>query len=244
MPAAPTYTAHGRFATTRWSMVTVACDASSLDGKAALERLCQDYWRPLFAFALRKANDFHLAQDLTQTFFGHFIERGYLRAADRARGKFRTFLLTCFEHFLVHEWEKARAIKRGGKFTLVSWEEHCSVLESRVTAEELPPQRQYDREWALAIMERALDHLQMEFVAAGKDRDFQLLRHFLHAEARAGEYLRVSSELKVTEGAVKLFVHRMRRRYGSLLRDEVRDTVASELDVEDEMRYIVELMSA
>jgi DNA-directed RNA polymerase specialized sigma24 family protein len=234
----------GRFATTRWSTVAIASDASSPSARAALERLCQDYWPPLFAFALRQGRDFHTAQDLAQAFFAHFIERGYVRAADRTRGRFRTFLLTSFKHFLVHEWERDHAVKRGGQFIPLSWEEHCSLLESRAAAApELQPERYYDREWALAIMERSLARLEAEFAAAGKERDFQLLSHFLHAEAVAGEYLEVASQLGVPDRAVKLAVHRLRRRYGRLVRDEVRETVASEGDVEDEMRYLVELMS-
>ena len=235
----------GRFTTTRWSSVAIAGDASSPSPRAALERLCQDYWPPLFAFALRQGRDFHTAQDLIQAFFTHFIERGYLRAADRTRGRFRTFLLTSFQHFLVHEWEKNRAVKRGGQFILLSWEESCGDLESRAAATpESPPERHYDREWALAIMERSLVRLQAEFAAAGKERDFQLLSYFLHAEAAPGEYLKVANQLGVKDRAVQLAVHRLRRRYGRLVREEVRETVASEADVEDEMRYLVELMSA
>ena len=248
MPAEPIIAAEypaGRFATTRWSSVAIAGDASSPSARSALERLCQDYWPPLFAFALRQGRDFHVAQDLTQAFFAHFIERGYLRAADRTRGRFRTFLLTSFQHFLVHEWEKNRAVKRGGPFILLSWEEHCGDLESRATATpESPPERHYDREWALAIMERSLARLQAEFAAAGKETDFKLLSRFLHTEAAPGEYLTVANQLGVPDRSVKLAVHRIRRRYGRLVRDEVRETVANEADVEDEMRYLVELMSA
>src|SRR6188768_3188578 len=107
--------AAGRFTTTRWSSVARANDPTAPEARAALERLCQDYWQPLFAFALRQGRDFHAAEDLTQAFFAHFFERGYMRAVDRTRGRFRTFLLTCFQHFLVHEWEKACAAKRGGR---------------------------------------------------------------------------------------------------------------------------------
>jgi len=237
--------ATGRFATTRWSKVAVAGDSSSPNARVALERLCQDYWPPLFAFALRQGYDTHSAQDLTQGFFAHFIERGYLRAADRTRGKFRTFLLTCFQHFIAHEWEKNRAAKRGGQFVLVSWEEHAAALESRAaSAGQLQPERHYDREWGLAIMERALTRLRTEFDAAGRERHLMVLGSFLHAEAGPGEYLKAGDQLGLTERAVKLAVHRLRRRYGRLVRDEIRETVVSESDVEDEMRYLVELMSA
>jgi RNA polymerase sigma-70 factor (ECF subfamily) len=234
----------GRFSTTRWSTVAIASNSSSPEARAALERLCQDYWPPLFVFALRQGNDSHTAQDLTQAFFAHFIERGYLRAADRTRGRFRTFLLTCFQHFLVHEWEKHHAAKRGGGFVLLSWEEHAAALESRAASiTDLPLERHYDREWALAIMERALARLQAEFAAVGRDRYFKVLGHFLHAEAAPGEYLEASTQLGLTHRTFKLAVHRIRRRYGRLVREEIRETVASESDVEAEMRYLVELMS-
>lgn len=235
----------GRFTTTRWTTVAIAGNASSVDARAALERLCQDYWAPLFAFALRQGRAFHAAQDLTQAFFAHFIERGYLRAANRTRGRFRTFLLTCFEHFLIHEWEKQQAVKRGGRFELLSWEEHHAGLESRAaSATDLPPERHYDREWALAIMQRALARLQAEFAATERQPLFEFLSRFLHTEPAPGEYANVASQLGLSDRAVKLAVHRLRRRYGRLVREEVSHTVANEADAEDEMRYLVELMCA
>lgn len=233
----------GRFSTTRWSTVAIASDPASPDAHAALERLCQDYWPPLFAFALRKSRNPHTAEDITQAFFARFIERGYLNAADRTRGRFRTFLLTCFEHFLIHDWERNRAAKRGGHFTLLSWDEHRGALESRSAATESPPERHYDREWALVIMERALARLQEDFAASGRERNFQVLGRFLSAEAAPGEYAAAGEQLGLADRAVKLVVHRMRRRYGRLMRDAVRETVADESDVQDELRYLVELLS-
>lgn len=235
----------GRFSTTRWSRVALANDPVSPDSRVALERLCQDYWPPLFAFALRQGRDRHTAEDLTQAFFSHFIERGYMRAADRTRGKFRTFLLTCFEHFLIHDWGKNRAAKRGGQFTLLSWDEHRDALESRAASStDSPPERYYDREWALAVMERALAKLQDEFAASRRERHFAVLGRFLSNEAEPGEYAAAGEQLGLADRAVKLAVHRMRRRYGRLMREEIRETVADESDVEDEMRYLVELVSA
>ena len=234
-----------RFLTTRWSTVSLAGDASSPDAQAALERLCQDYWPPLFAFALRQGRNPHSAQDLTQAFFAHFLERGYVRAADRTRGKFRTFLLTCFQHFLVHEWEKNQAAKRGGRFVLLSWDEQSAALEARTAASsELRPEIHYDREWALAIMGRALARLRAEFATAGRERTFKILGQFLHAEPTPGAYVEAGTQLDLAPRAVKLTVHRMRRRYRGLVRDEVRETVAGDSDVEDEMRYLIEVISA
>jgi DNA-directed RNA polymerase specialized sigma24 family protein len=235
----------GRFFTTRWSWVAAACDSDSPQARSALERLCQAYWPPLYAFALRRGNDIHLAQDLTQSFFLHFIARGYLRAADRGRGRFRTFLLTCFQHFLVHEWEKTRAAKRGGRFELLSWDHDRESLESRVAStSELSPEKLYDLEWALAILERALARLREVYRSAGQVNVYDVLRPFLHSQPDPGDYLRAARQLNLPERAVRLAVHRLRRRYGRLVREEVRETVADASDLEDEMRYLVELISS
>jgi DNA-directed RNA polymerase specialized sigma24 family protein len=234
----------GRFVTTRWATVTVAGDTSSPSMRAALERLCEDYWGPLVAYALRKGRDLHNAQDLTQAFFAHFIERGYLRAADRMRGKFRTFLLTCFQHFMIHEWEKERSARRGGQFTIVSWEEHDAAILSRIAAAtDLTAERIYDREWAFAVTRRALLRLEEEFSASGRSEHFQVLGRFLYTEPVPGEYDTVASKLNLASGSVKLLVHRLRRRYGMFVREEVRQTLVNESDLEDELRYLVELLS-
>src|SRR5262245_29602752 len=247
MPSDPTIApdhTSGRFVTTRWSTVQMAGDPSSPEAREALERLCQTYWPLLYAYARRRGYETHTAQDLTQAFFAHFIERGYLRAADRTRGRFRTFLLTCFQHFLIHEWEKQQAAKRGGRFLLVSWEEHSSALEARAAStHELRPEKHYDREWALAVMERALGRLEAEFTTVGRAQHFEVLGQFLHAEPSSGGYSEAASYLGLSDRAVKVAVHRLRRRYGRLVRDEVRETVADESDLEDEMRHLVEVMS-
>jgi DNA-directed RNA polymerase specialized sigma24 family protein len=243
-PAA-THDLERRFATTRWSRVVVAGDSTSPESRAALERLCQEYWPPLFAFALRRCQDPHSAQDLTQSFFAHFIDRGYLRAANRERGRFRTFLLTCFEHFLVHQWEKERAAKRGGNYVLVSWDEQCdgALLPAR-SAADLSPEKLYDRAWAQVIMQRAFTRLQNEHAKGERNIQFKVLGRFLSAEVAPGEYVDLGEQLGVAPGAVKLAVHRMRRRFRALVREEIRETVANESDVDDEMRYLVEIISA
>lgn len=236
--------AGSRFATTRWTTVQTAIDPSSPEALSCLERLCQHYWPPLYGFARRQGNDVHTAQDLTQAFFAHFIGKGYLRAADRSRGRFRTFLLTSFSHFLTHEWEKARAEKRGGRFELTSWEEQLATLESQLACSQpAPPERDYDRQWALTALERALARLRSEFSAAGQDAHFAVLGPFLHAEAQTGEYQAIATQLGVSDRWVKVAVHRLRRRYGRLVREEIRDTVLTDSEVEDEMAYLVELLS-
>lgn len=233
-----------RFATTLWPVVMNAVDPTSPNAKAALERLCQDYWPPLCAYALHRGSDLHTAQDLTQAFFAHLLERGYLRAADRSRGRFRTFLLTCFQHFLIHEWEKTRAEKRGGNFKIVSWEEHGLGLASRVlSSPEMKPELHYDREWAMALMGRALVRLRKEYDHLGFQRQFEVLAKFLHGEPKPGEYQELAGVLSASDRVVRLTVHRMRRRFGRFVREEVRETVATEADAEAELRHLVEIMS-
>ncbi len=234
----------GSFATTRWSVVALAGNPGTPEARAALARLCQDYWPAIFGFALRLRRDFHSAQDSTQAFFVRFLERGYVRAADRTRGRFRTFLLTCFQHFLTHEWEKERAMKRGGGFQFVSWEEQFAVLESRaLAADGLNPETHYDREWALSVMGRALSRLQAEFAATAREAQFLRLRPFLQTEAAPGDYEQAAEELGLNARAVKLTVHRLRRRYGRLVREEIRETLTDPSDVQDELRHLVEVLA-
>lgn len=233
------------FRTTRWSEVAAAGGASSPDAQVALERLCLDYWPPLFAFALRRGNDRLTSQDLTQAFFARFIERGYLRAADRNRGRFRTFLMTCFQHFLVHEWEKTRREKRGGSHFRISWDDCCAEVEARACGSiHTPQERHYDREWALLVFDRAMVRLRDEYARNGNLRRFERLVGYLQTDPAAGEYLQVGLELSLSARAVRVIVHRLRRRFGQLVSEEVRGTVASEADAADELRYLVDVLSA
>lgn len=232
------------FQSTRWSSIAVAADSSDPEARQSLERLCQAYWPPLFAYALRQGRDIPSAQDLTQSFFAHFIERGYLRAADRARGRFRTFLLTCFQHFLIHEWEKTQALRRGGRFSLVSLEEHVHELETRAAEGAVAsPEQLYDREWAMALLARALTRLSGEFAASGNERKYRVLSRFLDAEPGPGDYARAAEELGIHVRAVKLGVHRMRRRFGRLVRDEIRETVSTDADAQEEMQHLIKTMT-
>jgi RNA polymerase sigma factor (sigma-70 family) len=232
------------FHTTRWTTVLRAGRDASREDHAALERLCRDCWGPVYFFIRRLGHNEHDARDLTQGFFAHFLEHGYLRAADPRRGRFRSFLLASVKHFLAHDWERARRLKRGGAVTFVSWDELGEEADVLELAEPATPEESYDRRWALALLQRALTRLSNEFENGGKARQFAALKKFLSCEARAGDYDAVAAETGMTVRAVTVAVSRLRQRFAELAREEVANTVEHPDDVEDELRYLVTLAGA
>ncbi len=192
----------------------------------------------------REGYSVEAAQDLTQEFFARFLEKQYLRAASRNRGNFRSFLLTALKHFLTQEWRKGRTAKRGGGQPLIAWDEFS--VEQRYSQDdslEASPVNLYDRQWALTILERALDRLYRDFHEGGKTPQFELFKQFLSAEGNEATYAAIAGELDMSPGAVAVAVHRFRQRYGELVREEVAHTVARLEDVEEEMRYLIALVS-
>ena len=233
-----------RFETTHWSIVLAAGHRSSPDSDEALESLCRTYWYPLYAYVRRRVPNVHEAQDLTQEFFARLVERNYVTEADPVRGRFRAFLLTAFKHFLSKERDKAKAQKRGGgrapvSLDFLSGESRLSIEPS----EDLTAEQVYDRQWAVTLLDRVMDHLCDEFVRAGKRPQFDQLKGFLIGEQAGVTYADVANALGVTEGTVKMTVHRMRKRYRKLLRSEIAQTVASPGDVDDEIRSLVAVLS-
>lgn len=223
----------GRFHTTQWSLILAAGQQNSPE---ALARLCSLYWYPVFAFVRRQTRNAEDAQDLTQGFFARLIEKNDIAAADRDRGRFRSFLLTSCQHFLANERDRAQAAKRGGGLTPIPID--VAAAESRyerALSHDDTPERLYDRQWSLTLLATVLDRLKSEFA---DDRVFTRLSVFLtdtddtHAAA--------ARDLGMTPGAVKVAVHRLRRRYRDALRRYVADTVASEADVDDEIRYLLD----
>ena len=234
----------GIFATTHWSVVLAAEQQESPQAADALETLCRTYWYPLYAFVRRQGSRPEDAQDLTQGFFAHLLRKDFLSGVGPEKGRFRSFLLACLKHFLADEWEKARAAKRGGArpelvLNLEQAEERYQ-LEARVeaTAENL-----YDRRWALDLLDRVLDRLRHEAVASGKGTVFDHLRGCLLGERPAETYAQLGAKLSLSEAAVKVTVHRLRQRYRELLREEIAHTVARPEDVNEEMRYLFEVVS-
>lgn len=230
------------FVTTRWNLV-LAAGGDSPEGMAALDQLCRVYWYPLYAYVRRCGYGPHDAQDLTQAFFADVFRKNYFRAADRDRGKFRSFLLTSLRHFLAHEWKKARAEKRGGGLPLVNLEElGAETLFQEEPATAGTPERLYDRTWALRVFEHGLAQLCQESAAQGKNRQFERLKDFLTEEPGPGAYDAVAASLDLSPNAVAVAVHRLRQRYAALVREAVAETVAQPAQVEDELRYLISLI--
>jgi RNA polymerase sigma factor (sigma-70 family) len=235
--AAPARPGARQFATTRWSQVIAAGQAPTPDSREALSRLCELYWYPLYVYVRRWGYDADQAQDLTQEFFARLLEKHYLRAADPARGRFRSFLLAALKHFLSNERDRAGAVKRGGRSTVISLEfENAEGRYSLEPPDGETPETVYERRWALTLLERTLGRLRQEFDSAGKHVLFARLEGFLTGEQDTLPYAELGPELGMTEGAVKVAVHRLRRRFGALLREEIGETVSEPSQVDDEIR--------
>jgi RNA polymerase sigma factor (sigma-70 family) len=229
---------NNRFASTSWSIVVAAGRPSSPDSQQALESLCRTYWYPLYAYVRRRVSSVHDAQDLTQGFFASLLERNTLGAADCQRGRFRSFLLTAFRNFLADEWDRAKAQKRGDGLRAIPLD--FATAESRASiepADKWSPEKTYEREWALTLLDLVLNRLREEFIAKGKQRHFETLKQFL-GENEPGSFDVAAKVLGISSSAVKVAAHRMRRRYRELLRSEIAETVAEPEDVDDELRTL------
>ena len=228
------------FATTQWSIVLAAGHDRHEGSLKALSRLCESYWYPLYAYVRRRTNEDE-ARDLTQSFFTQLLEKNTVAAADQTRGRFRAFLLTALKNFLANEWDKERAMKRGGGATLLSldYEDGDSRLRIEPSAGETP-EHLYERQWAMALLDRVLSHLREEYVAAGKERQFDLLKPFIIGSGE--DYQVAANELGWTDNAARVAAHRLRTRYRELLRSEIAHTVASADDVDDEIRWLFQVL--
>jgi RNA polymerase sigma-70 factor (ECF subfamily) len=227
------------FVTTRWTVVLSAGHKSSPQSDRALGELCQTYWYPLYAYVRRQVNTKEDAEDLTQAFFARFLEQNYLEGLSAERGRFRAFLLAAFKHFLANEWDKAQRQKRGGGHQHLSldWQgaDEKFKLEPPDTRS---PDRLYDRAWALALLERVILRLQQECVRDGKAKLFECAKGFLMLGEDAIPYGQAARELSIEEGALRVTIHRLRKRYRELLRDEISQTLASREQVAEELRSL------
>ncbi len=234
----------GGFATTRWTLIRAAGDGAKPEAREALERLCQLYWFPIYAHFRRKGNAADPSADLTQAFFAHLLESDALHSAEPERGRFRSFLLTAADHFLANEYHKQSAQKRGGGRVIVSID--VRDAEGRLLrdpADGHTPERAFERSWAMALLERVFEQLRREYAETDKADLFAQLYVFLPKGERPKSYRDVARELRMTEAAVKVAVHRLRQRFGRLLREEILETVERPEDIDEEITRLFEAVS-
>ena len=232
---------HGQFPTTRWSLIIATRQQPTTEARDALAHLCATYWYPLYAFARRRCARIEDAQDLTQDFFVCVLEKDYVNDFDRERGRFRAFLLAAFQHFIANERDRQRTQKRGGGQVQIPLD--LQQAERRYLVDpghELTPEKLYERRWATTMLDRALERLRTESRPLSQ---FDRLQIFLTGEPPGVSYSDLASDLGMSEGALKVAVHRLRRKFGNVLRAEIADTVASPEEVKEEMRYLLSVVS-
>jgi RNA polymerase sigma factor (sigma-70 family) len=235
----------GQFNTTHWSAVEAAGQRAGPQADAALQELCQVYWYPLYAYVRRNGHSSHDAQDLTQEFFSRLLAKNSLRFAARERGRFRSYLLKSFQHFLVNEWMRGQAEKRGGGQSFISLDnQEAEEIYLQEPASELPAESFYDKRWAVTLLERTVEELGAYYSAAKKRELFERLKPFLLVEASAERYRELAALLGMSEGAVKGATHRLRQRFRDTLRAEVAQTVATESEVDEELRCLMAALTA
>ena len=227
-----------RFETTRWSLVLAAREQHNPEAQGALASLCETYWYPLYAFVRRQGNNPDEARDLTQSYFLALLEKDYLADVKPEAGRFRSFLLASMKHFLSKERDRARAKKRGDGVAVLDLESAEERFREDAAGQE-NAETLFERRWALAVLDRAMERLAGEFEVAGKQQQFRRLRSCLTGETPRTPYSELAAELGMTEGAVKVAVHRSRRRLGQLLRAEVAQTLANPEDMDEEVRFLL-----
>ncbi|MCC7377716.1 MAG: sigma-70 family RNA polymerase sigma factor [Verrucomicrobiales bacterium] len=232
------------FATTHWSVVLSAKDPHTPGGAEALDRLCRSYWLPLYTFVRQTGAGPEDAQDLTQGFFADLLRRESLQTVSPDKGRFRSFLLVALKRFIANQHEHRHAQKRGGASVQISWDTDLAERQYQAGATaDLPAERAFERRWALTVLDRVLAGLRSEWTEAGKSVEFDHLKGFLTHNGEAPNYAAAAAGLGVAEGAVRVAVHRLRRRFRELFRLEIGHTVARPEDIDDEIRYMLEVLA-
>jgi RNA polymerase sigma-70 factor (ECF subfamily) len=230
--------------TTRWSLILAAGGPSGERSTDALATLCEAYWYPVYAFIRRQGHDADAARDLTQEFFTRVLEKQYFRDADRTLGRFRAFLLTAIRHFLSNQRDRGQALKRGGRMQMLSLEvetaEGVYQLEGR---DDLTPEKLFDARWASVLLDRALTRVKQDYVAADKSALFDQLKGFLTGDSDDVPYADAARTLGMSEGAVKVAVHRLRRRFRDALVKEIAETVSDPADIDAEIRHLLQAVT-
>jgi DNA-directed RNA polymerase specialized sigma24 family protein len=233
-----------RFATTQWSVVLAAGQTSCAESQQALAALCGLYWYPLYAFSRRRGVSADEAADLTQGFFARLLEQKIIRGADPRRGKFRSYLLGAFKHFMSHEWARARTQKRGGGRTIIPLDPlDAEARYGLEPSHELTADRLFDRQWAVTTLEVALLELAQKYADDGREKQFKRFKPFLSG-GTGSAYREAGVELGLSEGAVRVLVHRLRRQYRELLREHIRRTVESPEQVDEEIQHLFAAMAS
>jgi RNA polymerase sigma-70 factor (ECF subfamily) len=232
-----TLTGSSEFPTTRWTLVAAAGDPHRKEARSALVSLCENYWYPLYAYLRRRGYPAEQAQDLTQDFFTRLLEGRYLDRATPEKGRFRSFLLSSLKFFAADEEDRQRAHKRGGGLVVPLEFPGGEGRYQREPAHDETPERLFERQWALSVLDRVAERLRNEFVQHGRPEHFERLKVFLLGRSD-GPYATLAREMNTSEGALKVAIHRLRKRYKELFRQEIADTVADPGDVESELRYL------
>ena len=232
------------FSTTHWSIVQGAGQDDPAGAAVALERLCRIYWFPIYAFIRRRGSSQHDAEDSTQGFFAHLLEKESFKKLDRQKGKFRSFMLAALTNFLNNEWDKRQTLKRGGKIQIISLDEtRAEELYTREPVDSLTPEKLFERRWAFAVVDRVLARLKQEYATADKLKLFEALERGLTREVTLEVCAEWGVALEMTEGAVKAALHRLRRHYGELLREEIAQTVTTPEELDEEIRHLCAAMA-
>jgi RNA polymerase sigma-70 factor (ECF subfamily) len=231
-----------QFPTTRWTLVVAAGDPHRKEARSALVYLCENYWYPLYAYLRRRGYSADEAQDLTQEFFVRVLEGRYLDRADPEKGRFRSFILTSLKFFVADEEDRQRARKRGGGTVVPLEFSSGEERYQREPAHDETPERIFERRWALAVLDRVVEKLRNEFVHHGHLEHFERLKVFLLGQSDA-PYAALAREMNTSEGALKVAIHRLRKRYRELFRQEIADTVADPVEVESELRFLAAVLT-
>ncbi len=226
------------FPNTRWSLVLAARKPQSPESAAALEAICRAYWYPLYAYVRSSGQSPPDAQDLTQEFFCRLLEKRWLDSADREKGKLRTFLVVALKHFISKEWRRTSAQRRGGGHAHAQFD--TAFAESRYAADShaLAPDEIFDQQWALTLLDLTVSRLRDEFSIAGKPGDFEILKNCLTADRGSIDYTSVAQQLGVKEVAGRVAVHRLRKRFREIYREEISQTLAEGSDLDSELRHL------
>lgn len=232
-----------RFTATRWSVVLAAGQSTGLEREKALQQLAQSYWFPLYSYIRRKGHPADEAEDLTQGFFSHLLEKQTLAKADQDKGRFRAFLLTVLKHYISDEWKKSHTLKRGGQRKFVQMDaQQAEGFYSLAPVDPITPEKLFDRNWAMALLTLVMTRLGEHYAQKGQTDLFIAIKGSIDGSAGDLSYADIGAKLNMTEAAVKTAAHRLRKQYRDILREEIAQTVSSEDEIDDEIRFLMDTL--